>query len=85
MNKTWPGGRWKIIPECGNSMHKGWRHEKACCVLGTTSLQYLVRKGMARKEAGERSGAPTRRALGAKVGVRILSWRRQVMSEGHEQ
>ena len=27
------------------------------------------------------SGAPTRRALGAKVGVRILLWRRQVMSE----
>lgn len=64
MNKTWPGGRWKIIPECGNSMHKGWRHEKAWCVLGTTSLQYLVRKGMARKETGETEWGTNKKGIG---------------------
>lgn len=82
MNKIWPGGRWKSIPECGNSMHTGWRHEKACCVLGTRSLLLSDKKGNGKKEAGEETGGTSTKGIvcqGWELG--ILSWRRQVMSE----
>ena len=34
-------------------MHKVWRYEKACCVLGTTGSLIFGKEGVARKEIAE--------------------------------